>query len=218
MIGLIIPFLIISKIAPHWCYSFAVGWGRSVISSLFLKKTFQGFENIPDGPVIIASNHTSMLDIHLTLGYFPKKFHFLMKEELFKIPFLGTAAAVLGFYPVNRSNPRRAVELLNKVVDHIKNEGASILIYPEGTRNRSDELLPFKNGMAKLAAAAQVPILPIVVTGCKEVNPSIKKLFHYRPISIRVGKPVPPPATERKEDILQTTEIVRQAMIHLLEK
>ena len=214
IIVIFIPFCIVMLIKPKYGWSFAVVWGKFCVKSCFLPVKVIGQENIPAGPVVIACNHTSMLDIHLLLGYFPKKFHFLMKEELFKIPLFGTAVDLLGFYRVNRNNPKRAMETMQAVIAHLK-QGESALIFPEGTRNPGIELLPFKNGMARLAAEAQIPILPIAVVGCNKVNPSTKKLLSWHPLEIRIGTPINPPFATDKPSIIALSEKVRQEIYTL---
>jgi 1-acyl-sn-glycerol-3-phosphate acyltransferase len=214
IVVIFIPFCIIMLLRPQWGWHFAVAWGRCCVKSCFLPVKVVGRENIPAGPVILACNHTSMLDIHLLLGYFPKRFHFLMKEELFKIPLFGTAVTLLGFYPLNRSNPKRALETMQNVIAHLK-EGESLMIFPEGTRNAGPDLLQFKNGMAKIAVEAQVPVLPIAVVGCNKVNPSTKKLLHWHRLEIRIGQPLNPPFGTNRSDIVALTEQTRQQVQQL---
>ena len=208
-----IPLLVVMALCPKYARAIAVGWARACMGVCFLPVKVIGKENIPQGPVIIACNHTSMLDIHLVLGYFPKPFAFLMKEELFKIPLFGTAVKLLGFLPVNRSNPRRAVETLKAAAASIHN-GKSVLIYPEGTRNRENELLPFKMGIMRIAVDAQVPILPIAVVGCSKSLPSTKELMHWHRLEIHIGKPIPAP-TENKQNQEIYLENLRQTIQQL---
>lgn len=209
-----VPFFLLTPLFPVIGRMFAIGWGRACVKSCFLPVKITGRENIPAGPLVIACNHTSMIDIHLVLGYLPKHFHFMMKEELFKIPIFGFAVAMLGFYPVNRKNPKRAYETMQNVIARL-HKGETVMIFPEGTRNPQEELLPFKNGMAKLAADAQIPVLPIAVVGCNKVNPSTKKLLNWHPLEIRIGQPLYPPFGTDKPSIVELTERTRQAIYNL---
>lgn len=210
-IAIFIPFCLLTPLNINIGRWFAIGWGKACVKICFLPVKVLGKENIPTGPVILAGNHTSMIDIHLVLGYLPKKFHFLMKEELFKIPLFGLAVKMLGFYPLNRKNPKRAMETMQAVIEHLKH-GESVLIFPEGTRNPGVELLPFKNGMAKLAVESQIPVLPFAVVGCNKVNPSTKKLLNWHPLEIRIGTAITPPTATDKLSIVALTEQTRQAI------
>lgn len=209
-----IPFLIFSLINYNWCYLIAQGWGKIGINGLFLKRSISGLENIPTGPVIIAANHTSMLDIQLLLGYLPKKFHFLVKKELFKIPIFRTIITLLGFYAIDRKDPQKAFLEMQKITKNIKENSEAILVFPEGTRNPKGGLLPFKRGMVKIALDSQAPILPIAINGCAKVTVT-RFIFQRYPVSIKIGKPIAPPKT--KEELNSVNEKVRTAIFEMLD-
>jgi len=209
-----IPLLLCSLFYPKWCYLITEGWGKIGINGLFLKRSISGLENIPAGPVIIATNHTSMLDIQFLLGYLPKKFHFLVKKELFKIPVMGTILTLLGFYAIDRKDPQKAFLEIQKITKNIQEKGEAILVFPEGTRNPNGGLLPFKRGMVKIALDAQVPILPVAINGCAKVSMT-RFIFQRYPISLKIGKPIEPPKT--KEELNMVNEKVREAIFEMLE-
>src|SRR2546428_404664 len=121
----------------------------------------EGLERIPrDGPVVYASNHSSMFDIWALAATLPGSVRFVGKQELVKIPLLGRAMVTAGHVVIDRPHPRRAVEAYARAGAVIKG-GVSAVVFPEGTRSRTGELLPFKNAPFGLAVAAQVPVVPV---------------------------------------------------------
>lgn len=132
-----------------------------------------GFERIPDGvPVLIVSNHVSLFDpiilIHLLKE---QNVYFISKPENFKIPVLGFLIKKCGNLAIDRDNPRNALKTIYEASDLLKS-GSSVMVYPEGTRNRNPEngLLPFHNGVFKIAKRAEAPIVIMAVTGTEQVK------------------------------------------------
>jgi 1-acyl-sn-glycerol-3-phosphate acyltransferase len=119
------------------------------------------------GPYIFAPNHQSNFDIAALLGYLPGENRFVSKKELFAEPVLGTVLRTLGMIPVDRDNPLEAIELLNAAA----REGSSLIIFPEGTRSRDGQLLPFKKGPFIAAIHLKLPIVPVVCVGTSAVMP-----------------------------------------------
>ncbi len=119
-------------------------------------------------PCIYVGNHQHAIDV-LTLGsVYPRRTITVGKKELIWVPFFGIAFAAAGNILIDRSNRARAMASLERAVQALKEKRASILIFPEGTRNRSSEgLLPFKKGAFHMAIMAGVPIVPIV---CQSLN------------------------------------------------
>ncbi len=122
-----------------------------------------GKENIPtDGRVVICGNHTNMMDIPLLFCSTKRTIHFLAKDELFKglgKPFFNS----MGCIPVNRrTKDKKSLESAIKVL----NDDKVIGIFPEGTFNRSDDIiLPFKFGAVKMASETKSAIVPFSITG-----------------------------------------------------
>jgi 1-acyl-sn-glycerol-3-phosphate acyltransferase len=115
-----------------------------------------------DHAVVYMIRHQSNLDT-VTLGLiYPFKTVILGKKEIRKIPIFGWFFAATGNIFVDRKNPRRAVESLREAADRIAREGLSLWVFPEGTRNATRQLRPFKKGAFHVAIDAQIPILPIV--------------------------------------------------------
>ncbi len=171
-------------------HSIARAWARFVFFTLGIKIKTAGLENIPrDRPVIFACNHASQMDILALYIALPVQFRFVVKEELFKVPVLGIAMRSAGYVPINRSGGKAAIKSLQEAAKRIR-EGASVVIFPEGTRSPDGRLGQFKPGGFLLASKSRCPIVPVAIKGSHYVLP--KGSFVCRPglISIQVGKPV----------------------------
>jgi 1-acyl-sn-glycerol-3-phosphate acyltransferase len=117
----------------------------------------------PRRPFVVVSNHESFADI-LLISHLPWEMKWLSKAELFRIPIMGWMMWLVGDIPVKRGFGPSAVEALARCRAALANR-VSVMIFPEGTRSKTAELLPFKDGAFRLAIEAGVPILPVAVSG-----------------------------------------------------
>jgi 1-acyl-sn-glycerol-3-phosphate acyltransferase len=166
---------------------------------------------LPNGPVIFASNHESVLDIWVLFEVLGRSFRFIAKQELFRIPIFGWYLAVGGHVPVDRGHPTRAVESLRRAGALVR-EGTSLVVFPEGTRSRDHRVHAFKKGPFVVAMAAGVPVVPVALSGSGRVTP--KNVIAVVPGMIRVsiGDPIDPRAFATKDALLAE---VRRAVIAL---
>lgn len=134
----------------------------------------KGIEKLPkDTNFIIVGNHVSNLDPLVTNKYLKKTpFIFASKESLFKVPFFGKMIHKIGYLRLNRNDVRKDVKELERGYKWVKDGDCSLAIYPEGTRNKNDDvvLLPFKETCFKFAKNLQKPIVVSVINGTKETN------------------------------------------------
>jgi 1-acyl-sn-glycerol-3-phosphate acyltransferase len=119
------------------------------------------------GPYIFAPNHQSNFDIAALLGYLPGQNRFVAKKQLFNEPVLGMVLRTMGMIPVDRDNPLESIDLLNQAAAG----GSSLIIFPEGTRSRDGQLLPFKKGPFIAAIHLKLPIVPVVCFGTSTIMP-----------------------------------------------
>jgi 1-acyl-sn-glycerol-3-phosphate acyltransferase len=124
------------------------------------------FVRDPRRPYVAVSNHESYADIFL-LSHLPWEMKWLAKQTIFNIPVMGWVMRMAGDVPLVRGNRESAVGALARCRDRLAAR-ASVMIFPEGTRSATDELLPFKDGAFHLAVEAQVPLLPIAVAGTRD--------------------------------------------------
>lgn len=168
-----------------------VFWSRSVLWFLLIPIKVTGKENVdPKQSYVFVANHQSFLDVFAVYGWLPNNFKWLMKKEIRKVPFVGTACAVAGHIFVDRSNPRAALQSM----DHIKKElvdGISTVIFPEGTRTKTGEMGRFKQGAFKIAMDMGLPVVPLSLGGFFKAMPSGQAFANPRTrVSLHIGKPI----------------------------
>lgn len=163
--------------------------------AVWFRWRFEGLANIPtEGPALIAGNHISLFD-PLAHGYFLEKAgrrpRFLAKTELFRNPILRKVLKGARQIPVRRGSGDRAP--LEAAITALK-EGEVVVVYPESTTTRNDDFSPMqgKTGVARLALASGVPVIPLAVWGTQYVwKRSGAKSFKFRrPIWVKAGAPL----------------------------
>jgi 1-acyl-sn-glycerol-3-phosphate acyltransferase len=173
----------------HICARFWSRWGLFFAG---VRLDVTGVEQIPaDGPVIFMGNHQGNFDIMALTRAIPRRFSWLAKEELFRIPLFGGAMRRAGYIPLDRSDGRRALKSMEAAAARIKN-GTSVVIFPEGTRTHDGSLLPFKRGGFLLAGKARVPIVPFTINGSMAINPRNRLELYPGTLSVSFGKPIQP--------------------------
>ncbi len=144
-------------------------WCQSSCEQFRIKLDLTGASVLDElGPCILVSNHMSVLDILVLGSLLRRDYRWVAKRSQFKIPFMGWHLHLSGHIPVDRSKPGNQARLdadCKRAID----DGASVLIFPEGTRSKDGILQPFRKGAFVIAAANQVPIVPIVITGTQGV-------------------------------------------------
>ena len=142
----------------------------------------------PRRPYVVVSNHESFADI-LLISHLPWEMKWLSKAELFKVPVLGWLMRLAGDIPVRRGEGRSAVEALQRCRTVLKRR-VSVMIFPEGTRSPTPDMLPFKDGAFRLAIDAGVPVLPIAVSGTGTALPKHGWRFGRAKAEVRVLEPI----------------------------
>ena len=139
---------------------------------------------------VIVSNHQSTLDILMAFSlFFP--FKWVSKAEVFKIPFIGWNMYLNRYIKLKRGDKKGIAKMFVDCEKALA-EGNSLFVFPEGTRSETGRLKPFKSGAFTLAKKMKIPILPVVISGTKDVLPKHSMIFHGgQKMSIRVLEPVP---------------------------
>ena len=142
----------------------------------------------PRHPYVVVSNHESFADI-LLISHLPWEMKWLSKAELFRIPIMGWMMWLAGDIPVKRGFGPSAVEAMERCRKALR-QRVSVMIFPEGTRSKTAELLPFKDGAFRLAVEAGVPILPLALSGTGTALPKHGWRFGRSAAHLRVLEPV----------------------------
>lgn len=144
-------------------------WGPRLAKHFEVDLQTEGLENIPDGPVLFVSNHQGYADIvAFCAAIKTKQFGFVAKQVLGKIPLYGPWILRIRSILIERDDARGAVKVINDGVKLLQ-EGFSLVIFPEGTRSLSNEAGHFKRGSLRLATKAEVPVVPVSLSGSWKV-------------------------------------------------
>lgn len=202
---LIFPFLGIMEKANKEKKDFfclrTVQWGFDKILKIAgTKVTVIGKENIPNEACLFIGNHRSYFDILLTSVQYEKRMGFISKDSVKKFPSLNIWMKHIYCLFLNREDPREGLKVILQAIDYVK-AGISIFIFPEGTRNKGEELslLPFKEGSFKIATKSGCPIVPVSINNSAEIFenhfPRLKKTH----VIIEYGQPIYPKELSRDE-------------------
>jgi 1-acyl-sn-glycerol-3-phosphate acyltransferase len=192
-----------------------VGWGRFLLRANGLDAAVEGLEHLSPGqPYVFVSNHLSWVDIWALITLLPDSPRFVSKKELRHFPIIGRAMAEGGQIFIDRQQIRSAMDAYQNAANTVRS-GHSAVVFAEGTRSRTGELLPFKKGPFVLAIAAQVPAVPVRVIGTYQVLPSGSNVIRPGPITVRVGAPIPTSGMNY-EDRDRLSEVCRVAMEDLV--
>lgn len=192
-------------------------WITDVIFGLplFMKREVIGVENIdPKQAYVVTLNHNSMVDI-ICIYNLPLVFKWVSKKEVYRIPIVGRLLYAHGDIVINRASAKEAMQLVHDKGKEWLAKGASVSIFPEGTRSKDGEIHNFKAGAFILAKDAGVPILPIVLDG---TNRMVRKgwLMNWRnKITIRVLPPISAKEVEERA-IKEVMAEVHDSMVEAL--
>jgi 1-acyl-sn-glycerol-3-phosphate acyltransferase len=142
----------------------------------------------PRRPYVVVSNHESYADIFL-MSHFPWEMKWLSKHTIFNIPVMGWMMRMALDVPVHRGRRESALAALAECRDRLARR-VSVMIFPEGTRSRTDELLPFKDGAFHLAIQSKVPILPVAIAGTRDCMAKGSFAFRRAHARARVLAPI----------------------------
>lgn len=195
----------------------AVPWAKTILFICGVKLKVNGVENIrKDIPCIYMSNHQSYFDIFALLAGLPVDFKFIMKKELMRIPILGTAMKRAGYISLDREDSRKAIVSVNMAADRIRN-GASVLIFPEGTRSEDGIVREFKKGGFHLAMKAGCDIVPVAIVKSRDIVPKGSLKVNKGIIYFHIGKAIPAKEYSKREMPL-LMEKVRESVLAMMEE
>lgn len=151
----------------------------------------EGLDQVPtDGRFLIVSNHRSKFDPIVTWYVLrDKHLAFISKPENFKVPFYGKIIRRCCSLPIDREDPRKALVTIKTAAEILKNDTVSMGVYPEGTRSLDGQLLPFHNGVFKIAQQAGTPIVVMTVDGTELISKNFP--FHTTEVTFKVAETIP---------------------------
>ncbi|NFK77899.1 1-acyl-sn-glycerol-3-phosphate acyltransferase [Clostridium botulinum] len=175
-----------------------VGWANFIVNGIGIKINKKGLENVPDGPCLFVGNHQGLLDVPVVVSSLDKYVGFVAKKEMLKLKILTYWMKEMKCVFMDRQNVRAAVKTINEGVENLKN-GYSMLIFPEGTRSRGENLGEFKKGSMKLGIKAGVPIVPIAINGTYNVLEANGRKIKAADVDLIICPPIYPNELSKEE-------------------
>jgi 1-acyl-sn-glycerol-3-phosphate acyltransferase len=171
-----------------WVYRMARWWSRGLLLFSGVRVDGDFMTELDSGQrYIFMSNHQGLYDIPALIVTLPGQTRFLAKRSLFQIPVFGWALKAGGFISIDRENRSRASESFSEAVRRLS-EGASAMVFPEGSRSLDGELLPFERGGFLLALKSGLPIVPVGIRGSLEVRRRGSRVVRPGRITIHYGR------------------------------
>ncbi len=165
-------------------------WARGGVKISGARLVVRGAENLRMHPVAVyASNHTSYMDTPVIFSTLPFQFRILAKKELWTMPFIGWHLNRSGQIPVDTVSPNSTVSSLGAAVRALR-AGMPLFVFPEGARTPDGTTQPFLAGAAFLAIRAQLPLVPIALSGVYDLLPIHTRHFYPGEITLTVGEPI----------------------------
>ena len=193
-------------------------WANHLLRLAGVTVTVEGLENIPKGrPCVFAGNHRSYYDIPLVLTQLDAPHGLVSKKEVDKLPLVRGWMRLLHCVFLDREDPRKAMAALNEAIENLK-KGYSIAIFPEGTRNKGEEgtLQEFKGGAFRIATKAKAPVVPVAITGSRDIMENNHMWMHPAHVTIRILPPIETEGLTREEIKAlpeRTAEAIRQNLL-----
>ena len=191
----LLPFGVGVMTRPDWWGSRASRWwARAILYAALIPVEVTGKENIEEGKsYIFTANHQGAFDIFLVCGYLNAEIRWMMKRSLEKIPFLGWGCRHAGYVFVDKGNAG-VTRATYRHAEAVLQNGASLMLFPEGARTYTGEMRPFKKGAFMLADELQLPVVPMTIKGSFEILPRTKdgSFISRHPLTLTIHKPIQP--------------------------
>lgn len=201
--------IVVGVVRPRAPRRLERAWGRALLRLWGIEVRVSGAENVPRGPAVFAANHASALDIPLLFGYLPVDFRIIHKRSLYLFPVIGLYLYLAGHIGIDRDNPFRARRSLSRAAARIA-AGASVAVFPEGTRSPDDGVRRFKKGSFVLALEAGVPVVPVSLAGVKRLTPRGLLRLRGGMVRLAVHEPIPTAGwgADRAQSLAERTRTV----------
>jgi 1-acyl-sn-glycerol-3-phosphate acyltransferase len=176
---------------PCVCENVPRAWSGFLLRLTGVRVVLENEEAIdPDRPQILVANHQSWFDVLALAAYLPGAYRFVAKKEIEKAPLFGPSIRRCGHIFIDREDRAKALETLARVRDTLEKERPTIIMFPEGTRSATGELLRFKKGAFVLGIQTGTEIVPAAIVGSRDIMPKGSLLIRPGTITVRFGQPI----------------------------
>ncbi|MDB5035824.1 MAG: 1-acyl-sn-glycerol-3-phosphate acyltransferase [Chlorobi bacterium] len=191
-------------------------WSKNLLWLLRVKVHAHGAENLPlTTNYVYLASHSSYLDILALGATVPDPIRFIFKEEITRVPIFGWGLALGPYIQIDRADARNAMASIEKAAGEIR-DGASVVIFPEGTRTSDGRLGPFKRGGFMLATRSGVPMVPVAIQGSYELLS--RRDWKVKPgtIDITFGTPIQGKQNLNRAEEQGIQKAVREQLLAML--
>ncbi len=192
-------------------------WAKIILISAGIKLEVLGKENIQkNSSYVVIANHQSLMDIPVAITALPTNVRFISKKELFKIPFWGWVMKSVGILKIDRADSKQAITTLKKAEKIIQHHHLSILAFPEGTRSHNGLIHQFKKGPFVLAINGGLPLLPVSISGTRNILPKGEIRINSGKVKVIIHPPLSVDNLSYKDRSLianKTKEIIEEGFI-----
>ncbi|MEY2937579.1 MAG: hypothetical protein RL062_168 [Bacteroidota bacterium] len=189
VLGLLLRLFFPPEKCVYWIAHFL--WSPVIFGLYGIHLKIQKNGELPNVPAIFIANHTSQLDIPVVVYAIPRGLFFVAKKELAKVPLLGQYMQAMGMIFVDRGNREKAIQSMNEAAKKVV-AGRNLVTFPEGTRSENGQLIPFKKGSFVIAQNANIPIVPIAISGAEKALKKGGFIAYSREINVTVGEAIWP--------------------------
>ena len=177
-----------------WGYYPGKLWSRLLLWILLIPVKVEGRENLKEGQsYVFVANHQGIFDVFLIYGYLNRKFKWMMKYQLRRVPLVGIACQYAHHIFVDKRGPSKIRKTYDEAREILK-EGMSLVVFPEGSRTFTGHMGFFRRGAFMLADELQLPVVPLTINGSFEIMPRMRDMHfvNWHPLSLTIHKPIPP--------------------------
>jgi len=213
--GILVVLLIRRSNLLYWLARQGVRLG---LATLGIRFRVTGHEHIQRSrPTVYCVNHTSNLEppvLYMALAAVHPRLRVLYKAEIHRVPLLSTVFDVAGFVPIQRRSRQQSRFAIETAAQALR-DGNSFLIFPEGTRSRTGELLAFKKGGFVMAIKGKAAIVPLTILGTREAMRKGSPIIRPVKVSVRIGAPIDPSeyGLEHRDELVAATRTAMQDLL-----
>lgn len=206
---LVLPDLPTRWRCVHWL-------ARGVLKLSGLPFQREGLTQLPAAPYIAVCNHASYIDALVLVAALPTPISFVAKQELAQYSLTRFLLGRLGVILVERFDAQRSVQASEQIIDQLK-QGVAVLFFPEGTFTRAPGLLPFRNGAFVAAGSAQVPVVPLLLQGSRDILRADTCLPRYGNLRVQALSAIQPAGQDWKSVTALRTQVRAAILEHYAE-